>query len=346
MSISTLSRAVGLCAGAVRRHGCNAGIGGQSARALQGRKPAQGRQGHRHPVAAGRRTRLRSVGRRDGRRIGRRGDAAGDRATRSAAGVSVTVKRTASYPAVGGGAVWVGGDPAREVDATLVLKNGKLTGTINRKGRMYDIRPIGRTKAHLVREIKISALRSAEMSGPVPAAKRIGGGGSGEEISVLIAYTDTAFLKNPDIEALANAAIANANQTFARSGVGITFKVAGLMWAQNYDEAHYVEQNGGSEDACPSGYVRDEITPFEYKMNLPQLRLGCGYLSHVITARNQLRADLVMLVVNRGNTPEEPICGYGYGPGYDEKFKTGPVQANYGVSVATASCLSSSRCRC
>lgn len=254
-------------------------------------------------------------------------------------GVSVSFSRLGARPALGGGSIWTGLNKAAEAEAALVLRNGRLTGSVYLKGRLFDIRPIRTTRAHLVRELKVGALRSAEVTEPVKAAKRIGGGGSGAEISVLIAYTDTAYLKNPDIVSLANLAITNANRVFTRSGVSTKFKLVGTMWAENYDEANDVEQNPGSEDACPSGYVKDKITPFEYVTNLHHLRLGCGYLDHVQKARDSLRADLVVLIVNRGNTEGEPVCGYAYGPGIDEDFITGPVEADHAVSVATAGCL-------
>ncbi|BBE73973.1 hypothetical protein [Oharaeibacter diazotrophicus] len=259
-------------------------------------------------------------------------------------GVSVTLKRKSASAAVGGGTIWTGVDPTKpNTSAVLVVKNGRVTGSVRVAGKPYDIRPIGKTRAHLVREIKVGSVGGVEAVAKVPIAKRIGGGTSKSEIGVLIAYTDAAWGNNDDIEALGNLAITLANQAFADSGATIKYKLAGFYWAQNYDETQYVEQNAGTDTECPSGNVRDQKTPFEYDVNLTHLRLGCGYLSYVAKERDKVKADLVVLVVDRGDEEKpNPLCGYGYGPGVDAKNKAGAVDADYAFSVVTASCMDQS----
>jgi hypothetical protein len=256
-------------------------------------------------------------------------------------GTTVTLSRTASYPAFGGGTVWIGRAAAPAADGTLVVRNGRITGTVSRSGRVYDINPVGSGTVHLVREINVrraaptgfelrarNDVRAAPSIGPL--AKSGTAATTPTEITVLIGYTDAAYGEFPNMRERANLAVALANQAFIRSLVNIRYRLVGLVWAEYYDESRLQELEPEDDNAaCPTVPKDNEYPAITYQKNLKYLANGCGYLDVMASERDRLRADLVTLFVRRTE-----LCSFSFG-----NAAAAPVPKEAAYSVVSTSCI-------
>lgn len=160
-------------------------------------------------------------------------------------GSKFNAKRFTSYATTSGATVWVGkhstaalgsAESAAE-ETVLVLRNGKVTGTMRHEGKLYQIRtsPDG---SHGVAEIDASQyppdhneaeykkqvmqspapVRSASMISPMLLETPV--------IRVLVNYTPKAKASTSDIAGLIDLAIAETNQGYVNAGVNARVELA------------------------------------------------------------------------------------------------------------------------
>ncbi|HZH43886.1 MAG TPA: M12 family metallo-peptidase [Lysobacter sp.] len=221
--------------------------------------------------------------------------------------------------AVDGGLVWSGevretakarGASAREVandemnSAVLVRRGNGVTGNIRVNGKLYRVRPLA-DGTHAVIEVdesRIPADHPQEFFGlpnirmdAAQAARRTTSGdvgaaaidpGATVTIRVAVMATNAAVAAyGGDMRALVDLAIAESNQGYANSNVGINLVLA------SYSTTSYRER----------GMSRD----------LSRFRtVGDGYMDEIHTIRNNTGADVAMLVGNDGSA-----CGLASGIG-------------------------------
>ncbi|MGB9365361.1 MAG: M12 family metallo-peptidase, partial [Xanthobacteraceae bacterium] len=139
---------------------------------------------------------------------------------------------------------WVGTLPASAGDATLVVHNGNVTGTVRIGTDLYRITPVG-SGIHAV--IKVDQRRfppehppsfqERERRGDArpPGAAR--GAAVPVEITVLVGYTPSALLAEPNMAALIQLAVDETNQSYLNSNINITLSLVGTLEVMNYSEA-------------------------------------------------------------------------------------------------------------
>lgn len=191
-------------------------------------------------------------------------------------GSQFNAKRFTSYATNSGATVWVGkhstapvGSPQSAAEETvLVLKNGKVTGTMRHQGKLYQIRtaPDG---SHGVAEIddsqfppdhgeaeyKLQVMQSAapmrapSLISPMLAETPV--------IRVLVNYTAAAKASTSNIAGLIDLAIAETNQGYVNAGVNARVELAHAA------QVTYTESGNNGTDrsryASVSDRVMDEI---------------------------------------------------------------------------------------
>ncbi|MBB3117506.1 M12 family metallo-peptidase [Pseudoduganella violacea] len=192
--------------------------------------------------------------------------------------------------------IWSGKLSARNGTATLVFRNGNVTGTVTEEGNLYGIEPIGNGLHALIKvdtakfppDESPSFLERERRAAPLPKAASSSPATDGPiTINLLVAYTRSASGAVGDIDATIQLAMAEANQSYINSNVNLRLKMVSTF------EVTYSE----------SGKDYDQILVDLKKMN------------DVLNSRNITGADIAMLVVN-----QDESCGQA-----DEILATAPT---------------------
>ena len=225
------------------------------------------------------------------------------------------------------GAAWIGvieGVPLSQV--VLAVVGGDMTGSITMPGRSYDVQPAG-GGVHLAREIddrlrpgdgviQVGADAAEERIATAPPGVRAGAGDvqtAGDNpgfVDVLVAYTTEVMTRRGGENAtlsMIDAAVAEANQAYQNSGIGLRLRLAGTV------EVAYAGAGDLNADLSALRSTTD------------------GKLDEIHALRNSLGADLVSLV-----TETDPgYCGMAY-------VLTNPSSASAaasGFSVVRRTCM-------
>lgn len=209
-----------------------------------------------------------------------------------------------------GGSVWYGqlqsrsaklgaraaaNDPANSV---ILVRNGDtVTGSIRKDGRLYRLRPLsdGRHVLVEVDESRMPADHPADYNSlpqvamPVSDLAGIAAASSGTPatIRVLVVATNGAVAAyGGNMQSLVQLAVAESNQGYVNSNVGITLQLAG------YETTSYVESGSFSTDLSRFRNTAD------------------GVMDSIHTRRNTTRADVAVLVINNASS-----CGLASGIG-------------------------------
>jgi hypothetical protein len=178
-----------------------------------------------------------------------------------------------------------GVDPMNSV--VLVRSGDKLTGSIRRDGKLYRLRPVGAAGHALVEvdESRMPAEHPASydlLQGTPVAADRVSpaaaSSGKATTIRVLVVATDEAVAAyGGDMKALAELAVAESNQGYANSKVGLTMELAG------YRTTDYAE----------TGDFDTDLGRFRGKND--------GYMDEIHAVRDSTKADVAMIVLNNAS---------------------------------------------
>ena len=224
-------------------------------------------------------------------------------------GATMTVRRTGSGEGHGGVRIW-SGEPADDEAGylDLVIRDGRVTGQAHYRNRIYRIDPAGPGLATL-RRIDPTGFAEDKIR-PMPGSSAFAGMGSGPDgpsaitrtkIRILIGYTPGAADAVSDIVAEANLAITLANTAFRKSGVRITYVLAGAL------------------------SVNAEDDDFTFDGLLDALTNDGGVFATLRSQRDSRKADLVSLFTGRTD-----YCGLAW---------LGPVSDAYAFSVVSSVCV-------
>jgi hypothetical protein len=157
---------------------------------------------------------------------------------------TLTLSRRALDERGAGDSTWTGGLPEVPGQATLVVHNGDVTGTINDGANLYRIEPVG-GGVHALIKVDISrfppdhppGLPEPERRGDVRPSTQQDSQRNDAPISidVLVAYTPSAASAVGDITATIQLAVAEANQSYQNSGINIRLNLVG-SFRHNYTE--------------------------------------------------------------------------------------------------------------
>ena len=143
--------------------------------------------------------------------------------------------------------IWHGKLPDVPGTATLVVRQGNVTGTVNDGQNLYHIEPVG-GGVHAIVTIDISKLPPEHPPGFEKGGRRqndrrpqledrpAGSADSPVGIDLLVAYTPSAKASVTDIDATIQLAVAEANQSYVNSGVNIKLNVVD-SFQHSYTEA-------------------------------------------------------------------------------------------------------------
>lgn len=182
--------------------------------------------------------------------------------------------------------------------ATLVRRDGRITGNIRVKGKLYRVRPLPDGN-HAVVEVDESRMpkdhpaQFADLPTIQMKAGKAGmvtptgsSSGTAQTIRVMVVATQNAInAYGGDMRALIDLAVAESNQGYKNSNVGITLQLAGY-YTTTYNSV------GMSTDLSRFRGTSD------------------GYMDGVHATRNSVAADVMMLVVNDSSS-----CGLASGIG-------------------------------
>jgi len=222
--------------------------------------------------------------------------------------VTALQQRVESLP--DGGSIWYGSvqdagsrltrqaaanDPGNSV--ILVRSGATVTGSIRRNGTLYRLRPLsdGRHVLVQVDESRMPADHPADYNTlpriDIPVSERIGiaqaSSGSPATIRVLVAATNAAVTAyGGNMQSLVQLAVAESNQGYVNSNVGITMQLAG------YQAVSYTESGNFSTDLARFRSTND------------------GYMDAIHTTRNSTAADVAVLLINNSS-----YCGLASGIG-------------------------------
>ena len=201
--------------------------------------------------------------------------------------------------------------------ATLVIRDGRITGQIELRGRVYEIAGVG-GRAHRVVEIATDRLPP---EGPIMRPKETGEGksetapdeaasaadGKTTTIRVNVHFTTTA---TSDPIGDGNLAIGLANRAYKASGVKIKAKFAA------YSVIAYPESSYSWEQTLDNMTYSDAP--------------GSSYFDDMRAGRNRFKADLVVLIHSKTE-----YCGLGW---YVQK--PARATAGLGFSEVSRNCIS------
>jgi hypothetical protein len=185
-------------------------------------------------------------------------------------------------------------DPGNSV--ILVRSGNTLTGSIRKDGKLYRLRPLG--NRHVLVEVDESRMPADHPADynqlpkiPMGNNDRIGiaqaSSGTPATIRVLVVATNAAVTAyGGNMQSLVQLAVAESNQGYVNSNVGITLQLAG------YETTNYTE----------SGNFTTDLTRFRNTSD--------GYMDSIHTSRNNTAADVGVLLIN--NTS---YCGLASGIG-------------------------------
>ncbi|HAL21394.1 MAG TPA: peptidyl-Asp metalloendopeptidase [Stenotrophomonas sp.] len=185
-------------------------------------------------------------------------------------------------------------DPANSV--ILVRSGNTLTGSIRKDGTLYRLRPLG--DRHVLVEVDESRMPADHPADynqlpkiSMPANDRVGiaqaSSGSPATIRVLVVATNAAVAAyGGNMQSLVQLAVAESNQGYSNSNVGITLQLAG------YETTSYTESGNFSTDLARFRSTSD------------------GYMDSIHTSRNTTAADVGVLLINNSS-----YCGLASGIG-------------------------------
>lgn len=238
-----------------------------------------------------------------------------------------------------GGSVWYGqlqsrsaklgaraaaNDPANSV---ILVRNGDtVTGSIRKDGQLYRLRPLsdGRHVLVEVDESRMPADHPADYNSlpqvAMPVSDRAGiaaaSSGTPATIRVLVVATNGAVAAyGGNMQSLVQLAVAESNQGYVNSNVGITLQLAG------YETTPYVESSSFSTDLSRFRNTSD------------------GVMDSIHTSRNTTRADVAVLVINNASS-----CGLASGIGSTAATAFAAVHWDC-ATATTPSLMKSATCR-
>ncbi|QYF94035.1 proprotein convertase P-domain-containing protein [Massilia sp. PAMC28688] len=193
-------------------------------------------------------------------------------------GGSLSANRVASYATASGSTVWVGKHgsaapgsiEAAAEETVLVVRNGKVTGTVRHDGKLYRIRA-GADGSHGVAEIDQAAFppdhvekeyrqqlnlgseRSHGETAPLPASTFTPMLLATPVVRVMVHYTPAARNTTSDMAALIDLAIAETNQGYINAGVNMRVELAHAA------PVNYTESGSNSTDRSRYADVDDRV---------------------------------------------------------------------------------------
>ena len=185
-------------------------------------------------------------------------------------------------------------DPANSL--ILVRSGTTITGSIRKDGKLYRLRPLG--NRHVLVEVDESRMPADHPADynqlptiAMPANDRIGiaqaSSGTPATIRVLAVATNGAVSAyGGNMQSLVQLAVAESNQGYTNSNVGITLQLAG------YETTTYAESSSFSTDLSRFRNTSD------------------GYMDSIHTTRNSTAADVAVLIINNASS-----CGLASGIG-------------------------------
>lgn len=218
-------------------------------------------------------------------------------------GGQFNARRASSYRTASGATVWVGKHSQAEAgtaasaeeETVLVIRDGKVTGTVRHAGKLYRIRA-GADGTHGVAEIdarqfprdhsepeyKQQLMMNEALALPAPTARASAAFAETPVIRVLVNYTPAAKRSTSDILALIDLAIAETNQGYVNAGVNARVELAHAA------QVNYTESGSNSTDRSRYASVDDRV------------------MDEIHTQRNTYAADVGVLLTD-GNS----ACGNG-----------------------------------
>jgi peptidyl-Asp metalloendopeptidase len=185
--------------------------------------------------------------------------------------------------------IWYGELPGTPGSAILVVRDGKVTGTIRNDKELYRILSIG-GDAHALIQIDERAFpqdhphgmdNGANPPGKMPAAKAQDSAAAVGEpiIDVLVAYTERAKNAAGDIKGLIDLAIAETNEGYENSGINPRVRLVGTRKV-DYNE------RGKSFDTVVS-HLRGKTDK---------------HMKNIHAQRDEQGADVVLLIINNDDS--------------------------------------------
>lgn len=175
-------------------------------------------------------------------------------------------------------------DPLNSV--TLVREGNLLTGNLRVDGQLYKLRPL-KDGSHVLVEVNEDLAPPDHPHGASPASDKAGAAvlaprasqsKANTVIRVLVHATTAAINASGSISSLIDLAVAEANQSYANSGVSITLQLAG-----KYSIA-YTE----------SGSFNTDLTRYRGTSD--------GYMDSIHSTRNSKSADVAVLFINNSSS--------------------------------------------
>jgi peptidyl-Asp metalloendopeptidase len=136
---------------------------------------------------------------------------------------------------------WFGELPGTAGQATLVVRNGNVTGSIKNGADLYRVAPVG-DGVHALIKVDQSRFppdhppdfreveRQADVPIPAPALRAMEDAGDARvQIDVLVPYTAAAKAARADIEALIQLAVDETNQSYRNSRINIDLRLVGTF---------------------------------------------------------------------------------------------------------------------
>ena len=217
-------------------------------------------------------------------------------------------------PTASGRALWGGLDGVELGTMTLVVNGSIVVGTVRTPAAVYSIRTAG-DGTYVIRQIDESTLPPLGEPLETPMSPRDTPQQSddvppddGSEIDVMVVYTPLAKHREGGraaIEALIDLFVAETNQAYANSGVIQRIRLV------LREEVDYVEDGNSGIDL---GRLRSDSD---------------GYMDHVHELRDLYAADLVHIVVGRGD-----VGGLALVVGGDESFGFALTNGRSGMTFA------------
>ena len=191
-------------------------------------------------------------------------------------GRSLNARRFSSYATASGSTVWVGKHTdalpgtsrAAAEETVLVVRNGKVTGTVRHEGRLYRIRagadgshgvaeidqakfPLDHVEKEYKQELGQSIERMQGMASPMPLAATPML--ATPVIRVMVHYTQAARNSTNDMAALIDLSIAETNQGYINAGVNARVELA------HSAPVNYSESGSNSTDRSRYADVDDRV---------------------------------------------------------------------------------------
>ncbi|MCB1636016.1 MAG: peptidyl-Asp metalloendopeptidase [Xanthomonadales bacterium] len=174
-------------------------------------------------------------------------------------------------------------DPFNQV--TLVREGNLLTGNLRVDGQLYKLRPL-KDGTHVLIEVDESLVPPDHPAGAEPAVDKAGvavvtplvQAKANTVIRVLVHATTAAINASGSISSLIDLAVAEANQSYANSGISITLQLAG-----KYSIA-YTE----------SGSFNTDLSRYRGTSD--------GYMDSIHSTRNSRTADVAVLFINNSSS--------------------------------------------